>query len=108
MKLHIFAVYDSKAQAYLPPFFLPNTEVAKRVFQNASNDKGHAFGANVADYTLFHLGHFDDDNAKIVTKATPRNLGLAQEFVNKNLDQDELELDLPVQKLNSESEELTQ
>ncbi len=104
MKLHIFAIYDSKAQAYLPPFFLPNTEVAKRVFAGAANDKGHAFGANVADYTLFHLGHFDDDSAKIVTKATPRNLGLAQEYVNKDLDQ--LDLDIPKPEKPSNSEEI--
>jgi len=89
MKLHIFTVYDSKAQAYLPPFFLPNTAIATRTFTNAANDKGHAFGANPADYTLFHVGHFDDDTAKIVSKATPHPIGLAQDFV---LPSDQLEM----------------
>lgn len=80
MKLEIFAVYDSKAQAYLPPFFLPMLGQATRIFQNCANDTTHAFGANPGDYTLFHLGDFDDDSAKITVKNTPENLGIAQEF----------------------------
>lgn len=80
MKLEIFSVYDSKAQAYLPPFFLPMVGQATRIFQNCANDSAHQFGANPGDYTLFHLGDFDDDSAKISLKATPRNLGIAQEF----------------------------
>ncbi len=80
MKLEIFSVFDSKAQAFLPPFFLPMLGQATRVFQNAANDEGHAFGKNPSDYTLFHLGSFDDETAKITTKITPRNLGLARTY----------------------------
>lgn len=81
MILQVFSIYDSKAQAFLPPFFLPKESVAIRVFSSAASDPEHAFGAFPGDYTLFHIGSFDDDNAKIETKATPRNLGLAQEHV---------------------------
>ena len=80
MKLQIFAVYDSKAKAYLPPFFLPEIGQATRVFQNASDDPSHAFGANPADYCLFHIGVFDDSSATIKAKTPPESLGLAQEF----------------------------
>lgn len=80
MKLEIFCVYDSKATAYLPPFFLPMMGQATRIFQNCANDDSHAFGANPGDYTLFHLGHFDDNNAKITKLPTPASLGLAQEY----------------------------
>ncbi len=82
MKLEIFCVFDSKAQAFLPPFFLPMIGQATRIFQNCANDKSHQFGANPADYTLFHMGEFDDDSGKLVPKATPENLGIAQEFKN--------------------------
>jgi hypothetical protein len=82
MKLEIFSVYDSKAKAFLPPFFLPMVGQATRIFQNCANDKTHQFGANPADYTLFHLGDFDDEKAIIETKPTPENLGIAQEFKN--------------------------
>lgn len=84
MKLKIFAIYDSKAQAYIPPFFVPHTDVAKRTFGNAANDKGHAFGANPADYTLFELGEWDDNTTKFSMKATPRNLGVGIEFLRTN------------------------
>lgn len=66
MKLEIFTVYDSKAESYLPPFFLPQIAQAKRSFANCCKDKeNHAFGQNPQDYTLFHLGQYDDGNATI-------------------------------------------
>lgn len=80
MKLEIFTVYDSKAKAYLPPFFLPMVGQATRVFQNAANDPTHSFGANPGDYTLFHIGVFDDDNGTITNMKAAQNLGIAQEF----------------------------
>lgn len=80
MKLEIFSVYDSKARSFLPPFFLPQVGMATRIFQNCANDPGHQFGANPSDYTLFHLGNFDDESAAVDIKITPENLGIAQEF----------------------------
>lgn len=80
MKLEIFAVYDSKAEAYITPFFQPKTNQAKRVFQNASQDIKHAFGRNPEDYTLFHLGSWDDDTALLKPNKTPESLGLALEY----------------------------
>ncbi len=82
MKLEIFSVFDSKAEAFLPPFFLPMIGQATRVFQNCANDEAHQFGANPADYTLFHLGSFNDESAKITLIKTPKSLGIAQEFKN--------------------------
>jgi len=78
--MHIFSVYDSKAEAYLPPFFLPQLGQGTRVFANAANDPNHQFGANPEDYTLFNIGTFDDDTAIIETMLTPKSLGTAQEF----------------------------
>lgn len=82
MKLEIFSVYDTKAHAYLPPFFLHNIEMAKRTFQNCANSTEHTFGTNPEDYCLFHLGSFDDNTGKIKTLSTPQSLGLAQEYKN--------------------------
>lgn len=80
MILQTFSVYDSKAKAFLPPFFLHNIDMAKRVFQNCANDDTHTFGTNPGDYTLFHVGAFNDDSGSIEALATPINLGLAQEY----------------------------
>ena len=82
MKLNVYSVYDSKAEAFLPPFFLPMEGQALRIFQNTANNKDHDFGRNPMDYTLFKLGEFDDDNGLLVPLTTPKNLGSAEEHKN--------------------------
>lgn len=74
--LKIFSVYDSKAAAYLPPFFLPRTEQAERAFQQCAGDKKHQFGSFPEDYTLYEIGTFDDENA-ILSQSPPVCLGTA-------------------------------
>lgn len=59
MILKCFAVFDVKAGAFLPPFFLPETPVAVRVFGDCVNDSQHQFGKHPEDYSLFLLGEFD-------------------------------------------------
>lgn len=65
MKHEMFAIFDSKAHAYLPPFIIHQKEMAVRIFADCVNDNSHQFGKNPADYTLFHIGEFDDNSAKI-------------------------------------------
>lgn len=64
MKHTIHVVYDEKAKAYLPPFFLPNEDMAIRVFGDCVNSSDHQFGAHPSDYTLFSLGEFDIETAE--------------------------------------------
>jgi len=68
--LKVFCVYDDKAKAYLPPFFLPEMGMATRAFADAINDKSHAFGRHPADYTLFCCGTFDDRGGKFDIEST--------------------------------------
>ncbi len=63
MKHKVFCVYDSAADAYLPPFFLPEQGQAIRVFGDCVNSADHQFGKHPGDYTLFFLGSFDDRSA---------------------------------------------
>lgn len=60
MKHNIFAVYDSKAEAYTTPFFDHAEGRAIRTFADCCNDPGHQFGKHPADYTLFQIGEYDD------------------------------------------------
>lgn len=69
MKLKAFAIFDQKAKAFLPPFFLPETAVAVRTFGDCVNTKEHAFGRHPADYTLFGLGQFDMDSGSLLPAA---------------------------------------
>ena len=83
MKLKIFSVFDSKAEAFLPPFFAGTKGQAIRSFSDAVQDSGHAFSKHCSDYTLFELGLFDDSDANIIMLPTPVSLGIAIEFINK-------------------------
>jgi len=80
MILQIMAVYDSKARAFLIPFFCAHTDVGRRAFSDAANNPGHQVGAHPEDFTLFHLGTFDDDNAVFKLLAQYHNCGLAAQL----------------------------
>ena len=60
MKFAVFAVYDTKAAAFLPPFVLPERGMAIRTFSDCVNDSNHQFGQHPEDYTLFHLATWTD------------------------------------------------
>lgn len=80
MKQQMFCIRDTKADAYLPPFFLPRKEMAMRVFDQCVNSKDHQFGKWPQDYTLFQIGQFDDETGTCVTYA-PESLGNGLEYL---------------------------
>ena len=59
MNLSIFMIYDSKAEAYLQPFFSQSQGTALRSFIDLANDPQHEFCKHAEDYTLFFCGTFD-------------------------------------------------
>lgn len=81
---NVFAVYDSKAAAYLPPFFCRNAGVALRSFEAAAKDASHDFNKYAADYTLFHIGSFDEVNGVLIPLGANVNLGCAIQFCSSN------------------------
>ncbi len=89
MILEIFAVYDEKAGAYLPPFFLPTVQIAKRTFGDCVNDPKHNFGRHPQDYTLFHQGEFDCDTSDWEVQ-TSYSLGNGVEFKTQPSDYDRM------------------
>jgi len=84
---NLFTVYDEKAHAYLPPFFMPQRGQAVRVFTDCINSKEHQFGNHPHDYTLFHLGEWDDNTARFKVK-TPSSMGNGLEFLSPVTDDD--------------------
>ncbi len=77
MNLTIFTVHDSKAEAYITPFFASNKAVGLRMFEQAANDESAQFHTHAGDYTLFELGTFDQDRGTFDLHLTPINHGLA-------------------------------
>ena len=56
-----FSIFDSKASAYLPPFYMQTKAEAIRAIGDCVDDKEHRFAKHPEDYTLFYLGEFDDN-----------------------------------------------
>jgi len=80
MKQDVFTIYDSKAHAYLTPFFLHNQDMAIRVFADCANNPEHQFGKHPEDYTLFKIGVFNDTKGRIDC-GNPLSLGVGIEFL---------------------------
>ena len=72
MKHKMFSIFDVKASAYLPPFILPETAMAVRVFADCVNSDDHQFGKHPGDYTLFELGVWDDSCAALAVHASTK------------------------------------
>lgn len=83
MQLQAFSVFDSKAQLFLQPFYSQTVGTALRSFAMAANDAQHQFHLHAGDYSLFHLGAFNQDTAQFTALAAPINLGLAITLVEE-------------------------
>jgi hypothetical protein len=81
MILKVYTVYDTKAEAYLQPFFSQSKGVAIRSFQEAVRDEKSNISKYPEDFTLFELGEYDDSTSKFNLHITPQSLGVAVEFL---------------------------
>lgn len=88
--IKIFTVYDSKAEAFLTPFFSQTTATAIRSFEQAANDPQHQFHLHPGDYTLFEIGEWHEIEGQLVMNQTHLNLGTAITYITHPLN-------LPVQ-----------
>ena len=78
--MEVFSVYDSKAEAYLQPFFAQTRGVAIRQFEAAANSVEHNFYRFGADFTLFHIGQWDEHDGTLVMFEVKDSLGTALQF----------------------------
>lgn len=77
--MRIFSIYDSKAEAYIQPFFTHNKATAIRSFTQAAQDENSQFSQHAADYTLMQIGEWNETTGEIVADETKTNLGTALE-----------------------------
>lgn len=77
--LVMFSIWDSKAEAYMQPFFAMNVAVAVRMWQEACQDEGSQFWRHSEDYTLFRVGSFDQAKGT-VSEETPISIARAHEL----------------------------
>jgi len=74
MKFEMIAVYDSKVKIYGRPLFLPTLDMVDRYAQRVLADADSDIARWPADYTLFHLGTYDDSDGSIELLSTPHSL----------------------------------
>jgi len=79
--MKIYAIYDSKAEAYLKPFFCTNNAVAIRSFTQAVNQEGSDFNLHAGDYTLFAIGGWDEQTGHINGNKVKTDLGTAIQYI---------------------------
>lgn len=81
MMLEMFTVYDKAVRAFLPPFYCRSHGEAIRSFTSTVNEKDHQFNKYAADYTLFHLGLFNDGSGTFDVKEPVRVLSAMEALV---------------------------
>ena len=67
----IYSIYDSKAEVYSPTFTANNNGDAIRAFQNDIQKGQSMLATNPEDFTLFHLGEWDDEKGKYIMVDAP-------------------------------------
>lgn len=77
MILQVMAVYDAKARSYAKPFFVAHVDVGKRAFMTHANTPGNEMYENPEDFTLFHLGSWNDENARYLDTVEPVQVAFA-------------------------------
>ncbi len=83
MILLAFSVFDAAAEAYMAPTFMQTKGQAIRSFADAVNEEGHSFARHAADYTLFHVGMFDESTGMLKPLDIPDSMGNALTFVTR-------------------------
>lgn len=83
MILRIFSMYDTKAEAYIRPFFMPNLALAQRAIVTAGQDPDHPFAQHPGDYVLYELGTWDEEHAEFELRVAPEKHGTVKQLTPK-------------------------
>lgn len=61
----LYTIYDSKSETYGKPFHEQNTATALRSARNILTNPDSVITHNPEDFTLWHMGEFDDNTGEI-------------------------------------------
>jgi len=82
MQLPVLAVFDDKTKVFCSPFTAQTISAALRDFAYAANDLDSNIGRYPSDFSLFHIGNYDDETATLIP-LTMSSLGTAIQFVQQ-------------------------
>lgn len=77
------AVHDSAAGVFNRPFFVPSVGLANRSFRDEVNRKAtdNPMNQHPYDFTLFHVGFFEDSDGSLQSLPKPVVLARAQDVL---------------------------
>ena len=62
MKLKMYAIHDNQAEIFMRPMYFNTEGLAKRAFLNALVSEESEISRFPADYALYEIGEYDDEN----------------------------------------------
>lgn len=83
MKLLAFSVWDEKVQAFNPPFFCQAIGQASRSMDDLVNDPQTTISRHPEDYSLYHVGFFNDVTAEFESKVPAALVGRGGDYVTR-------------------------
>lgn len=85
MRFQLCSLYDMKVRVFMRPFTVAHVSMAQEALASAVNDPEHPCSAHPEDYTLFHIGTFDDDTGRIDSFSQPVHVALASSYQKKEM-----------------------
>lgn len=82
MIVKIYSIFDSKAGAFLQPWFAVNNALAFRNCEKAMRNPQSGFADFPADFTLFAIADYDDITGNIKPYEAKENLGNMLQFLS--------------------------
>lgn len=77
----VFGVRDSKAVAFLQPFFSVSAGAAIRAFSDAVNEGNSPLAKHPEDYILFELADFNDSDGSFDCAVPIKMLGCGSDYL---------------------------
>jgi hypothetical protein len=69
----VYAIRDSKAEMFHPPFLQKAKGEAERTFKQLANDPQTSVGSFPEDYDLYYVGKFDDNSGLYSLLDSPKH-----------------------------------
>lgn len=82
MIMQYFSVRDQAIESFLPPFPAHTKGAAIRMFTDAVNNKDAQFATHKEDFSLWHVGSFDDQKGEFGVLDIPTKIMLAVEVAS--------------------------
>lgn len=95
----MYSIFDTKAEHFNVPFFMPNQAMAQRAFNDLAVDPKTLVGKHPEDYMLYEVGEFDDitgecKEQKAVCLGHAPQSNIKIKFAKEELEKEEEQLEL--------------